>query len=106
VIQVGTPEEIIMDPNDGYVADFVKGISRLGIVKAKSIMTSVQQFEQANGPFPADAVRAGEDAAIGMLIKKLVNTDGPIVIENNARVATGVVTQKVLLNSIAEHRDE
>ena len=56
VIQVGTPEEIIMAPNDGYVADFVKGISRLAIVKAKSIMISVQQYEQAHGPFPTDAV--------------------------------------------------
>ena len=106
VIQVGTPEEIIMDPNDGYVADFVKGISRLAIVKAKSIMISVQQYEQAHGPFPADAVRASEDAAIGMLIEKLVKTDGQIVIENDVHAVTGVVTQKVLLNSIAEHRDE
>ena len=106
VIQVGTPEEIIMDPNDGYVADFVKGISRLAIVKAKSIMISVQQYEQAHGPFPTDAVRASEDAAIGMLIEKLVKTDGPIVIENDVHATTGVVTQKVLLNSIAEHRDE
>ena len=106
VIQVGTPEEIIMAPNDGYVADFVKGISRLAIVKAKSIMISVQQYEQAHGPFPTDAVRASEDTAIGMLIEKLVKTDGPIVIENDVHAATGVVTQKVLLNSIAEHRDE
>ena len=29
VIQIGTPEEIVMDPKDRYGADFVKGISRL-----------------------------------------------------------------------------
>ena len=34
VIQIGTPEEIVMKPVDNYVADFVKGISRLKIVQA------------------------------------------------------------------------
>ncbi|WP_276835120.1 hypothetical protein [Chryseobacterium cucumeris] len=29
VIQVGTPEEIILNPVDEYVKEFVKGISRL-----------------------------------------------------------------------------
>jgi len=32
VIQIGTPEQIVMKPVDNYVADFVKGISRLKVV--------------------------------------------------------------------------
>ena len=35
VIQVGTPEQIVIKPADEYVADFVKGISRLNVVEAK-----------------------------------------------------------------------
>ena len=27
VVQIGTPEEIVVNPSDDYVADFVKGIS-------------------------------------------------------------------------------
>ena len=38
VIQIGTPEEIVVNPADEYVADFVKGISRLKVVQAKTIM--------------------------------------------------------------------
>ena len=49
VIQIGTPEEIVMKPADGYVADFVKGISRLKIVQAKSIMQPVEKFEKEFG---------------------------------------------------------
>ena len=41
VIQIGTPEEIVIKPADDYVADFVKGISRLKIVQAKSIMQPI-----------------------------------------------------------------
>ena len=49
VIQIGTPEEIVMKPADSYVADFVKGISRLKIVQAKSIMQPVEKFEKEFG---------------------------------------------------------
>ena len=49
VIQIGTPEEIVVNPADEYVADFVKGISRLKVVQAKSIMQSVEAYEKKNG---------------------------------------------------------
>ena len=54
VIQVGTPEEIVVSPADDYVADFVKGISRLKVVQAKSIMQSVESFENKNGKLSND----------------------------------------------------
>ena len=49
VIQIGTPEEIVISPADDYVADFVKGISRLKIVQARSIMQSIEVFESKYG---------------------------------------------------------
>ncbi|MDP0559962.1 MAG: glycine betaine/L-proline ABC transporter ATP-binding protein, partial [Candidatus Thioglobus sp.] len=52
VIQIGTPEEIVMNPEDDYVADFVKGISRLEVVKAKSIMKPINEFSKNYGAIP------------------------------------------------------
>ena len=49
VIQIGTPEEIVVNPADEYVADFVKGISRLKVVQAKTIMQTVESYENLNG---------------------------------------------------------
>ena len=54
VIQVGTPEEIVMKPEDDYVADFVKGISRLEVVKANSIMIPLDEYSKSNGDIPED----------------------------------------------------
>ena len=45
VVQIGTPEEIVVNPADEYVADFVKGISRLKVVQAKTIMQPVKDYE-------------------------------------------------------------
>ena len=106
VIQVGTPEEIVMNPKDDYVADFVKGISRLEVVKAKSIMKSIDQFTQENGAIPNEAVRMDENDDLSSLIEHSVSSNKPIVICNKEGSELGVVTQKDLLISIVEGQDE
>ena len=75
VIQVGTPEEIVMNPKDDYVADFVKGISRLEVVKAKSIMKSIDQFTQESGAIPNEAVRMNENDDLSSLIELSVSSN-------------------------------
>ena len=106
VIQVGTPEEIVMNPEDDYVADFVKGISRLEVVKAKSIMKSIGEFTNHNGVIPSDAVRMDENDDLSSLIEHSVSSNKPIVICNKKGNELGVVTQKDLLVSIVEGQDE
>lgn len=39
IVQIGTPEEIVTKPSDAYVAEFVKGISRVNLVRAANIMS-------------------------------------------------------------------
>jgi glycine betaine/proline transport system ATP-binding protein len=106
VIQVGTPEEIIMNPANDYVADFVKGISRLEVVKARSIMAPLQEFERAHGSVGEHAVRMSGEVTLSVLVEKLVTSEQPILIEDHDHSVLGVVTQNALLQSIVEHRDE
>ncbi|MGB0754700.1 MAG: quaternary amine ABC transporter ATP-binding protein [Candidatus Pseudothioglobus sp.] len=106
VIQVGTPEEIVMNPEDDYVADFVKGISRLEVVKAKSIMRPVDEFIQKNGAIPKDAIKMNENDDLSSLIENSVAADKPIVICDKKGSQLGVISQKELLISIIEGQDE
>ena len=106
VIQVGTPEEIIMDPEDDYVADFVKGISRLEVVKAGSIMTPINMFESLNGPIPRNCVRMREDDVLSRLVDSLVSSKQPVVIVDGGGQTVGVVSQHDVLASIVENRDD
>ena len=106
VIQVGTPEEIVMNPEDDYVADFVKGISRLEVVKAKSIMRPVGEFIQKNGAIPKDAIKMNENDDLSSLIEHSVAEDKPIVICDKKGSKLGVISQKELLISIIEGQDE
>ena len=106
VIQVGTPEEIVMKPEDDYVADFVKGISRLEVVKANSIMTPLDEYSKSNGDIPEDAIRMNEGDVLSSLIENSVSSDIPIVITNPAGQDVGVISHKDLLVSIVEGQDE
>ena len=106
VIQIGTPEEIVMNPEDNYVADFVKGISRLEVVKAKSIMKPVDAFKKEYGAVPKGALKMNENDDLSSLIETSVSSNMPIIINNSNNEEIGIVSQKDLLVAIVEGQDE
>ena len=44
IVQIGTPEQIVTNPADDYVRDFVDGISKLKLVFAHSIMEDINTY--------------------------------------------------------------
>ena len=105
VIQIGTPEEIVVNPADDYVADFVKGISRLKVVQAKSIMQTVSSFESQNGKIQNDFEIVDEHDLLSKLIETSKSKDKPIVVQNNQKQIIGVITQSDLLKAVIEGGD-
>ena len=105
VIQIGTPEEIVVNPADDYVADFVKGISRLKVVQAKSIMQTVNSFESQNGKIKDDFEIVDEHDLLSKLIETSKSKDKPIVVQNNQKQIIGVITQSDLLKAVIEDGD-
>ena len=105
VIQIGTPEEIVMKPADGYVADFVKGISRLKIVQAKSIMQPVEKFEKEFGSIGKNLESVHENILLNKLIEKSSIKDEPILVINSDNKNIGVITQADLLKAVVEGSD-
>ncbi len=47
VVQVGTPEDIVLEPADAYVAEFVKEAPRTRIIKVEQLMEAVTPSAQA-----------------------------------------------------------
>ena len=105
VIQIGTPEEIVISPADDYVADFVKGISRLKIVQAKSIMQSIEVFESKYGNLPDDLEIVQEYDLLSKLIETSALKDKPILVKNNQDKKIGVISQSDLLKAVIEGSD-
>ena len=104
VIQIGTPEEIVINPADEYVADFVKGISRLKVVQAKSIMIPIKEYENKFGKIPEGFEKVQENDVLSKLIERSISKDKPIVVTQN-ELKLGVITQSDLLKAVIEGGD-
>ena len=105
VIQIGTPEEIVVSPADEYVADFVKGISRLKVVQAKTIMQSIESYESANGKLNENSKSVVENELLSKLIELSKSSEGPLVVKDNNQNNIGVLTQSDLLKAVIEGGD-
>ncbi len=102
VVQIGTPEEIVINPADEYVADFVKGISRLKVVQAKTIMQSVKDYETKIGPLDNDSEIVNENDVLSKLIETSISKDKPIVVIDKNNQKIGVISQSDLLKAVVE----
>ena len=102
IVQIGTPEEIVVNPADEYVADFVKGISRLKVVQAKTIMQSIKDYENKFGTLGDENELVGENDLLSKLIETSISKDKPIVVSNKSDQKIGVITQSDLLKAIIE----
>ncbi len=104
VVQIGSAEDIVMNPADDYVADFVAGISRLKVVRAHAVMQPLAEYLAANAPPPANAPRVDENETLSALIRMAIDADTPILVEDgNGEI--GVVTREGLLRTVIEGAD-
>ena len=97
IVQTGTPEEIIMQPADDYVSDFVSGISRINLIRAHSLVRPLDSYP---GPLPNDALHMPEHATLKQLIAASVNRDVPIVVDSYHGLPLGVISKDELLNGV------
>jgi glycine betaine/proline transport system ATP-binding protein len=105
LVQIGTPEQIVTEPADDYVAEFVAGISKLDLVTAARIMQPVEQYQQTNGG--ADLFTwpvARPEDKLNTLVDLAVGTESPILIKSGDQ-PVGVVTKRALLRGI-QGRDD
>jgi glycine betaine/proline transport system ATP-binding protein len=100
LVQTGTPEDIVTNPIDAYVADFVAGISKLSLISAGKIMESVAAYSKRNGNSDYKGwVEAQPDNSLDDLITLAVTTQYPILVKSDDK-PVGIVTKNSLLKGI------
>ena len=106
LVQIGTPEQIVTEPADDYVAEFVAGISKLDLVTAARIMQPFEAYVQAHGPQDTGSWPVGKPADnLNELVDLAVGTDHPILIAAEGKTV-GVVTKRALLRGIQGRNEE
>jgi len=97
IVQVGTPEELIANPVDDYVADFTQDIPKSHVLTLRSIARPASADEQAADPaLPASTIVRDATSAI-------LAADGPVrVVDGDAEV--GVVGPSDVLRLVSGER--
>jgi glycine betaine/proline transport system ATP-binding protein len=99
IVQIGTPEDIVTNPIDDYVKDFVEGISTLKLIFAHTIMEKFDDYVSRSGEDLSQSPRVPHDTDLSGLIDISTTTEHPIVITDDSR-DVGVVNKSTLLKGI------
>ena len=100
LVQIGTPEEIVLNPADDYVAEFVSGISRLNVIYAQTIMEPVESYCRREPFDGARAPRASERDNLNQLIDIAASAEGPIAVMSSEGVLVGIVDRTHILDGL------
>jgi glycine betaine/proline transport system ATP-binding protein len=101
LVQIGTPEYIVTQPADDYVADFVAGISRLHLVYAHTLMRPKEIIIERDPEAALDKCPAAKpDTDLNDLIEIMANIDEKYICIMDDNKCVGVVTRKGLLRGM------
>jgi glycine betaine/proline transport system ATP-binding protein len=81
IIQIGTPQQIVLAPENDYVAEFVAHMNPLNVLKATDIMLPITDNTSENRQI-VDAT-----TPLRELIPMCIAADKPILVSN----ATGII---------------
>ena len=103
IVQTGTAADIVLNPANDYVAEFVAGISHLHLVTARTVMCSVAEYQlNAAGVDAQSLPRTGPQVDLNGLISVMVTAAQHAVGVWDNGILVGVVTSKALLQNVRE----
>src|SRR3990170_6792546 len=94
IVQLGTPEEIVGAPADGYVADFVRDIPRSHVLTLRWVMREPAPGQDTDGP------RLDVTTTVRNAVPVLAASEKPVCAVENGRVV-GLVDRDTVLEAIA-----
>ena len=97
LVQVGTPEEIIMNPADDYVKAFVKDVNRAKVIKAKIIMKKPNEVSNID---KSNVIKVHEDQFIEEFLPQIVCSDANCEVVDKTGNIKGYITNQELQSSL------
>jgi glycine betaine/proline transport system ATP-binding protein len=92
-VQVGTPTEVVLEPADDYVRNFVRDVPRSHVVPVGAVMEPL-----GDGPFGSDVPAS---AKVREVVGEVAHHDRPIRVLDAAGQPAGQVTRAAVLAVIA-----
>lgn len=95
ISQMGTPEEIVANPVDKYVADFTEDVPRYKVLSAGKVMRPSKRKQLKKGETSVE-----ESAKIDSLIDLVADTDAPLpVVDADGRLV-GEIDRSIIMKAM------
>ena len=98
VVQQGEPQDILMNPGDPYIVDFIADINRARVLRARTVMTKTTDPVEADAEVPATATLEEVIAQGGG------NADLTFRVTSNGR-QVGVLTMRSVLTALVSTKE-
>jgi glycine betaine/proline transport system ATP-binding protein len=95
IIQVGTPEDLVVKPATEYVAEFTHDVPRAKVLTAGSVMTAFD-----SGGVPTEGDLAGRVVAgdrIEVLAAEVMAAERPFLVTDESGAGLGLLTREAVL---------
>jgi len=100
LVQVGKPEEIIMNPADDYVAAFVKDVNRAKVLRAKTIMLSAEK-NPLNGKESTESLKVNENSFVEEFLPTVLEKHSLVEVIDEQGNTKGFITEKEIAKSLS-----
>jgi glycine betaine/proline transport system ATP-binding protein len=97
LIQVGRPEEIIMQPADAYVSAFTRDVNRSRVLRARTLMQPVANGSDVNAGWP----RIAGDMRLEDILPVALATEGSMAVINDRQETVGILSKQQVIAALA-----
>ncbi len=97
IIQVGTPEQLVLDPATDYVAEFTKEIPRAKVLSAQAVMVPLRDGEAPSASVPWET-------KVADLAERLVDSDRDISVTDAAGRPIGRLDRQAVFDVLVGRR--
>ena len=97
IVQLDTPEEIVLNPQGEYVTEFIRDVRRESVLKAKSVMKA-----PTTAGLDSDGPSCGTDATLEELIPILMQHQQPIQVRDEEGELVGEVHRSDVMLTMAQ----
>jgi glycine betaine/proline transport system ATP-binding protein len=92
IVQIGTPEQLVLNPATHYVEEFTKGISRAKVLSVRSIMTKAMPGEGGR-----TSVSVPEHAKIDDIAPEVMDSGGDVTVLDADDQPVGTLTRQAVI---------
>lgn len=93
IVQIGTPEEIVANPIDQYVADFTEDVPRYKVLSAGKVMRPLSGAANGTDPIPSTA-------KIESLIDRMADTDEACCVADASGAIVGEIDRSIIMRAM------